>query len=110
MASFPLFLLIFMLCIKLLIYKSIVRLRADIPFATHRFRHAVGSHAPIDDPDHPGIASSLLAIGSRMHEKHYNRSRDHVAETNYHNALAREPPKAVSLARRLLAEREEGEN
>ena len=80
-----------------------------IPFATHRFRHAVGSYAPVDDPEHPGIATSLLAIGTRMHEKHYNRARDHVAETKYHDALARERAKAVSLARRLLAEREEGE-
>ena len=66
--------------------------------------------APVDDPDHPGIASSLLAIGSRMHEKHYNRARDHVAETKYHHALARERAKAVSLARRLLAERKKGES
>ena len=80
-----------------------------IHFATHRFRHAVGSYAPVDDPEHPGIATSLLAIGARMHEQHYNRAREHVAETKYHDALARERAKAVSLARRLLAEREEGE-
>ncbi len=79
----------------------------EIPFATHRFRHALGSYAPIDDPDHPGVASSLRAIGSRMHD--YNRACDHAAETKYHAALARERAKAVSLARRLLAAREEGE-
>jgi hypothetical protein len=68
-----------------------------IPFATHRFRHAVGSHAPVEDPDHPGLASSLLAISGHMHEKHYNRARNHVAETKYHDALARERAKACLL-------------
>jgi site-specific recombinase XerD len=76
------------------------------PFATHRFRHAVGTFDPVEDPEHPGIATSLLAIGAKMHEKHYNRARDHVAETKFHEALAKERAKAVSLARRLLAARD----
>jgi site-specific recombinase XerD len=76
------------------------------PFATHRFRHAIGTHAPVDDPGNPGIATSLLAIGARMHEKHYNRACDHVAERNYHDALTKERAKSLSLARRLLAERD----
>jgi site-specific recombinase XerD len=82
----------------------------DLPFATHRFRHAVGTYAPVDDPEHPGIATSLLAIGARMHEKHYNRAQDHAAETNYHIALERERAKAVALARRLIGERQREKN
>jgi site-specific recombinase XerD len=76
------------------------------PFATHRFRHAVGTHAPVDDPEHPGIATSLLAIGAPMHAKHYNRAQDHMAEMNYHRALEKERAKAVPLARRLISERQ----
>lgn len=83
--------------------------RFETPFATHRFRHAVGTHAPVDDPEHPGIATSLLAIGPRMHEKHYNRARDHIAETRYQAVLARERARALPIAKRLLTQRQNAE-
>jgi hypothetical protein len=75
------------------------------PFATHRFRHAVGTYAPTDDPEHPGVATALLAISGAMHQKHYNRAQDHIAETRYNEALREERAKNLTLARRLLAER-----
>jgi site-specific recombinase XerD len=77
------------------------------PFATHRFRHAIGTHAPLDDPTHPGLATALLAIGGQMHAKHYNRARDHVAEETFHTALREERAKALPLARRALRDRDE---
>ena len=76
------------------------------PFATHRFRHAIGTHAPVNDPEHPGIASALLAIGGQMHAKHYNRARDHVAEEKFYTALREERAKALALAKRLLRDRD----
>ncbi len=79
--------------------------RFSKPFGPHRFRHAAGTYAPTEDPDHPGIATSLLAIGAQMHAKHYNRAKDHVATEKFHAALADEREKAISLARRLIAER-----
>ncbi|GLR66931.1 hypothetical protein GCM10010909_16110 [Acidocella aquatica] len=75
-----------------------------LPFATHRFRHAVGTHAPVDDPEHPGIATSLLSIGARMHAKHYNRARDHVAETKYYSAIEEERKKSKLVAKHLIAQ------
>lgn len=75
------------------------------PFATHRFRHAIGTHAPADDPEHPGLATGLLAISGAMHQKHYNRAQNHIAETRYNEALREERAKSLALARRLLAER-----
>ncbi len=77
------------------------------PFATHRFRHAIGTHAPVDDPENPGISTSLLSIGARMHEKHYNRARDHIAETKYYGAIEEERRKSKSLAKRLIAQSRE---
>jgi hypothetical protein len=79
----------------------------DKPFATHRFRHAIGTHAPADDPEHPGLATSLLAISGAIHQKHYNRAQDHIAETRFNENLRKERAKNLTLARRLLAERRE---
>ena len=43
-------------------------------FGPHRFRHAMGTTAPLKDPAHPGVAASILGISGRMVEQHYNRA------------------------------------
>ena len=43
-------------------------------FGPHRFRHALGTTAPLKDPAHPGIAAAILGSSGRMVEEHYNRA------------------------------------
>ena len=43
-------------------------------FGPHRFRHALGTSAPLADPAHPGVAAAVLGISGRMVEQHYNRA------------------------------------
>jgi integrase len=43
-------------------------------FGPHRFRHAIGTTAPLRDPRHPGLAAGLLGISAEVLEQHYNRS------------------------------------
>ena len=43
-------------------------------FGPHRFRHAIGTTAPLRDPSHPGLAAGLLGISAEVLEQHYNRS------------------------------------
>jgi site-specific recombinase XerD len=76
-----------------------------IKFCSHRFRHSMGTHAPIDIPEHPGIATSLLSIGARMHEKHYNRGKNHIADAKYQKVIEEERKQTGRLARRLLDNR-----
>jgi hypothetical protein len=73
-----------------------------IGFGPHRFRHALGTTAPILDPVNPGTAAAVLAIGQHTVEEHYNRSENHVAAADHHNALAAERNSLEPLARRLF--------
>ena len=69
-------------------------------FGPHRFRHALGTTAPLKDPAHPGVAAAILGISGRMVEEHYNRaSRADVAD-RFHAALSKERANLQSLARR----------
>jgi hypothetical protein len=58
-----------------------------VEFGPHRFRHAMGTAAPIIDPGNPA-AATVLAIGSATVERYYNRAADHVAANGYHDVLA----------------------
>ena len=52
--------------------KTMIRTRSRKAFGTafgpHRFRHAMGTTAPITDPAHPGVAAAILGISERMVE------------------------------------------
>jgi hypothetical protein len=43
-------------------------------FGPHRFRHSIGTTAPLLAPGHPGLAAGLLGITADVLEQHYNRS------------------------------------
>jgi len=73
-----------------------------VRFGPHRFRHAAGTWTPIEDPKHPGLAATMLAIGASMVRKHYDRSEEAVAATAFHDALAAERAGLEPLARRIF--------
>ena len=76
-----------------------------IAFGPHRFRHAVGTSAPTEDPTHPGVAAAVLAVGAGMVEKHYNRAENHVAAGGLHGAVDLERSALEPLAVSLFAAR-----
>jgi site-specific recombinase XerD len=77
--------------------------RFGIRFGPHRFRHATGTWAPLEDPAHPGLAATMLAVGTGMARQHYDRSDAAVAATAFHDALAAERAALEPLARQLFA-------
>lgn len=79
--------------------------RFGVEFGPHRFRHALGTTAPIVDPANPGVAASVLGIGARMVEMHYNRAENHVAADGLRDALEAERASLAPLARRLFERR-----
>lgn len=52
-------------------------------FGPHRFRHAIGTTAPLRDPGHPGVAAGLLGISAEILEQHYNRAGQSQAATTF---------------------------
>ena len=51
------------------------KVRFDVTFGPHRFRHAIATTAPLRAPEHPGLAAPLLGISKEVVETHYNRSQ-----------------------------------
>ena len=62
---------------------SAKRFGAEHAFGVHRFRHCIGTTAPLMAPDTPGIGAALLGIGGRVHEKHYDRGQRAAAGAGY---------------------------
>ena len=69
-------------------------------FGPHRFRHAMGTTAPLVDPAHPGVAAAIMGITGKMVEDHYNRATQADVAQRFHASLAKERTKLQSLARR----------
>lgn len=67
-------------------------------FGPHRFRHALATSAPIEDPGAPGLAAPILGISGRILALHYDLSANHTAGTRFHAGLAA----MRSIARRTL--------
>lgn len=77
-------------------------------FGPHRFRHALGTSAPLADPAHPGVGAAILGITGRMVEQHYNRaSRAAVADT-FQQSLSKARAASRSLAAREFRRRQQG--
>ena len=70
-------------------------------FGPHRFRHALGTSAPLADPAHPGVAAAILGISGHMVELHYNRATQADVAGKFHLSLAK-----TRAARRSMAKRE----
>jgi hypothetical protein len=69
-------------------------------FGPHRFRHGVGTTAPLKDPGHPGVAASMLGISGHMVEEHYNRATQADVANRFHASLRKQRACLQSLARR----------
>jgi hypothetical protein len=69
-------------------------------FGTHRFRHALGTTAPMADPGNPGVAAAILGISGAVHEAHYIRAGQTEAATLFADAIRPIRAKTESLARR----------
>lgn len=69
-------------------------------FGPHRFRHALGTSAPLADPAHPGVAAAILGISSHMVELHYNRATQADVAGKFHLSLAKTRAACRSMAKR----------
>jgi hypothetical protein len=68
---------------------KLTRRRFGQAFGPHRFRHAIGTTAPMRDPAHPGVAAGLLGISADVLEQHYNRAAQSQAATAFDQAFKR---------------------
>jgi hypothetical protein len=87
------------------IIRSRSRERFGFSFSPHRFRHGMGTSAPLHDPAHPGVASAILNNSSRMVEKHYNLASAAQAAVSFHATLRDARAHTKSLAQRELRKR-----
>jgi integrase len=69
-------------------------------FGPHRFRHAMGTTAPVTDPAHPGVAAAILGISGRMVEEHYNLARQADVASKFHASLRKNRAATQSVAQR----------
>jgi site-specific recombinase XerD len=69
-------------------------------FGPHRFRHALGTTAPLADPAHPGVAAAILGISSHMVEQHYNRATQADVARQFHLSLGKARANSRPIARR----------
>ena len=72
----------------------------DKSFGPHRFRHALGTTAPLADPAHPGVAAAILGISGHMVEQHYNRANQADVAIKFHGNLSKTRTERRSVARR----------
>ena len=84
--------------------KDMIRTRSRKAFGTafgpHRFRHAMGTTAPVADPAHPGVAAAILGISGRMVEEHYNLASQTDVASKFHASLRKNRAATQSVARR----------
>ena len=70
------------------------------PFGPHRFRHAMGTTAPMADPAHPGVAAAILGISGHTVEKHYNRASQADVALKFHASIRKDRARLRSIAGR----------
>lgn len=84
--------------------QKMIRTRSKRAFGTsfgpHRFRHAMGTTAPVTDPTHPGVAAAILGISGRMVEEHYNLASQTDVASKFHASLRKNRTATQSVARR----------
>jgi hypothetical protein len=85
-----------------------VRSRRDLgtAFGPHRFRHAMGTTAPMTDPAHPGVAAAILGISGPMVERHYNLASQAEIASKFHASLRKNRAATRSVARRAFGGRD----
>lgn len=75
-------------------------------FGPHRFRHGIGTTAPLADPAHPGVAAAILGISGQVVDKHYNLANQADVANRFHATFAEERARLESLARREFCRKE----
>ncbi len=71
-------------------------------FGPHRFRHALGTTAPLKDQAHPGVAAAILGISGRMVEQHYNRATQANVAAKFGSSLEKSRAEHRILAGRAF--------
>jgi hypothetical protein len=77
-------------------------------FGPHRFRHSMGTTAPLVDPSHPGVAAAILGISARTVETHYNRASHVDVANKFHKSLRKDRAAIQSIARREFRRQDAG--
>lgn len=76
-----------------------------LDFSAHSFRHAMGTTAPMADPEHPAMASVLMGNSERVATRHYNLGKQVDAALKYQEAVREERQKSAPLARKAFKRR-----
>jgi site-specific recombinase XerD len=79
--------------------------RFGFSFGPHRFRHALGTSAPLTDPAHPGVAAAILGISPKMVEAHYNRASQAQVAGRFLESLCKQRVALKARARREFQNR-----
>jgi len=63
------------------------KVRFEVAFGPHRFRHAIATTAALRASDIPGLAAPLLGISPGVEEAHYNRASQVAAVRKFQSIL-----------------------
>ena len=69
------------------------------PIRPHRFRHAIGSTAPLVNRSQPGLARAVIDISDDVMAEHYNRADGIVATEIFHDYLLKATEEAENRER-----------
>lgn len=86
-----------------MVYKR-SELRFGKPFGIHHFRHSYATTVISAHPEHPASAASVLAIGARMVEQHYNLGNTVLASRAHYATLEKEREEWAAFAQRRFRE------
>ncbi len=73
-----------------------------IPFSAHTFRYALGTKAPMVEPQHSMIAPLILGNSPAVANKYYNLGKQVDAAQRYQAAVAEDRRLSAALARRAF--------
>ena len=74
-------------------------------FGPHRFRHAIGTTAPVADPTRPASAAAMLGSSPAVVEEYYNLGEREIAAQRFHSSLEEQRARTRLLAERLFDQR-----
>jgi hypothetical protein len=71
-------------------------------FGPQRFRHCIGTIAPISNPKHPAVAASVLGNSTATVQKSYNLGDEQEAARQFQASLGKERRRLAGLAQRIF--------
>lgn len=69
------------------------------PIRPHRFRHAIGSTAPLVNRGQPGLACAVINISEDVMDQHYNRADGIIATQIFHEYMLKATREAENRER-----------